>query len=63
MLFYGIALFLLATAEMFVIVTGGIDLSVGFLIGFSTIVSAKLVAGLANCGDGPARRPSCWARP
>ena len=39
-LFYGTSLFLLATAETFVIVTGGIDLSVGFVMGFSAVISA-----------------------
>ncbi|HUX21667.1 MAG TPA: ABC transporter permease, partial [Spirochaetia bacterium] len=39
----GMPLFLLAVAETFVIITGGIDLSVGFVFGFATVVSAKLV--------------------
>jgi ribose/xylose/arabinose/galactoside ABC-type transport system permease subunit len=52
-LFYGTSLFLLATAETFVIVTGGIDLSVGFLFGFSTIVSAMLAASFARAGMPP----------
>ncbi len=41
--FFGTATFLLGVAETFVIVTGGIDLSVGFVMGFASIVSAKLV--------------------
>ena len=53
-LFYGTSLFLLATAETFVIVTGGIDLSVGFLMGFSTVISARLVAGMVMAGMAPA---------
>jgi ribose/xylose/arabinose/galactoside ABC-type transport system permease subunit len=55
-LWNGTTLFLLAVAETFVIVTGGIDLSVGYLMGFSTIVSAKVVAALnlAGLGAGPA---------
>ena len=53
-LFYGTSLFLLATAETFVIVTGGVDLSVGYVMGFATIVSAKLVAALARGGMSPA---------
>lgn len=53
-LFYGTSLFLLATAETFVIVSGGIDLSVGFMMGFSTIVSAMLVAALTKAGMAPA---------
>ncbi len=52
-LFYGTSLFLLATAETFVIVTGGIDLSIGFVMGFTTIVSAKLVAAFARGGIAP----------
>jgi ribose/xylose/arabinose/galactoside ABC-type transport system permease subunit len=52
-LFYGTSLFLLATAETFVIATGGIDLSVGFLMGFSTIISAKLVAVMSLGGMAP----------
>jgi ribose/xylose/arabinose/galactoside ABC-type transport system permease subunit len=46
-LFYSTTLALLATAETFVIVTGGIDLSVGFVMGFTSVVSAKL-AGSFN---------------
>ena len=53
-LFYGTSLLLLATAETFVIVTGGIDLSVGYLMGFATIVSAKLCAALFRAGLSPA---------
>lgn len=52
-LFYGTSLFLLATAETFVIVTGGIDLSVGFIMGFSAVISAKLVAALVMGGMAP----------
>lgn len=52
-LFYGTSLFLLATAETFVIITGGIDLSVGFVMGFTTIVSAKLVAAFTRGGMAP----------
>jgi len=52
-LFYGTSLFLLATAETFVIVTGGVDLSVGYVMGFATIVSAKLVAAFARGGMAP----------
>jgi len=53
-LFYGTSLFLLATAETFVIVTGGIDLSVGFLMGFSAVISARLVAAMVMGGMAPA---------
>jgi ribose/xylose/arabinose/galactoside ABC-type transport system permease subunit len=45
-LFYSTTLALLATAETLVIVTGGIDLSVGFVMGFASVVSARLAAGL-----------------
>lgn len=48
--FFGTAIFLLATAETFVIITGGIDLSVGFVMGFASIVSAKIVVALTNLG-------------
>ncbi len=41
--FFGTATFLLGVAETFVIITGGIDLSVGFVMGLASIVSAKLV--------------------
>ncbi len=52
-LFYSTTLALLATAETFVIVSGGIDLSVGFVMGFSSVVSAKLAAGFAGMGMAP----------
>jgi len=51
-LFYSTTLALLATAETFVIVTGGIDLSVGFVMGFASVVSAKLAGGLSAAGMG-----------
>jgi len=55
-LFYSTTLALLATAETFVIVTGGIDLSVGFVMGFASVVSARLAARLSEMGisAGPA---------
>lgn len=49
-LFYSTTLALLATAETFVIVTGGIDLSVGFVMGFASVVSAKLAGTFAAQG-------------
>jgi ribose transport system permease protein len=52
-LFFGTTIFLLGTAETFVIVTGGIDLSVGFVMGFASIVSAKLIVTLTNLGMTP----------
>jgi len=52
-LFFGTSIFLLGTAETFVIITGGIDLSVGFVMGFASIVSAKLIVILNNLGLSP----------
>jgi ribose/xylose/arabinose/galactoside ABC-type transport system permease subunit len=52
-LFYSTTLALLATAETLVIVTGGIDLSVGFVMGFASVVSAKLAGGLTAKGLAP----------
>ncbi|MCK5201857.1 MAG: ABC transporter permease, partial [Spirochaetales bacterium] len=48
--FFGTAVFLMATAELFVIITGGIDLSVGYVMGLATIVSAKLIAAFSQAG-------------
>lgn len=41
---------LLATGETFVIITGGIDLSVGFMVGFSSVVCAKVMVELEAAG-------------
>jgi len=41
---------LLATGETFVIITGGIDLSVGFMVGFSSVVCAKIMVNLEAAG-------------
>lgn len=41
---------LLATGETFVIITGGIDLSVGFMVGFSSVVCAKIMVNLEAVG-------------
>lgn len=41
---------LLATGETFVIITGGIDLSVGFMVGFSSVVCAKIMINLEAAG-------------
>jgi len=41
---------LLATGETFVIITGGIDLSIGFMVGFSSVVSAKVMVDLWTAG-------------
>jgi ribose transport system permease protein len=43
-------IFLLGLAETFVIITGGIDLSVGFVMGFSSVVSAKLIVTFVGLG-------------
>ncbi len=51
--FNGTEVFLLAIAELFVIITGGIDLSVGFVMGFSTVVSSKLIVAFAAMGLPP----------
>src|SRR5512138_2367112 len=53
LLFYGVEIFLLAVAELFVTITGGIDLSVGYVLGFASIVSTKVISGLANAGMDP----------
>ncbi|MDA8410021.1 MAG: ABC transporter permease [Treponema sp.] len=50
LLFYGTQVFLLAVAELFVIITGGIDLSVGYILGFASIVSIKIVNALVVAG-------------
>jgi ribose transport system permease protein len=53
MLFYGVLVFLLATAELFVIVTGGIDLSLGYVLGFASIISIKIITKLGALGLDP----------
>jgi ribose transport system permease protein len=52
-LFFGLTIFLLGTAETFVIITGGIDLSVGFVMGFASIVSTKIIVYLTAAGLPP----------
>ncbi len=44
---------LLAMGETFVIITGGIDLSVGFVMGFATVVCAKFMLLLQAAGLPP----------
>jgi ribose transport system permease protein len=44
---------LLAVGETFVIITGGIDLSVGFVMGFATVVCAKFMLLLQAAGLPP----------
>ena len=41
---------LLGVGETFVIITGGIDLSVGFVMGFSTVICAKFIVLLHSAG-------------
>lgn len=53
LLFYGVLVFLLATAELFVIVTGGIDLSLGYVLGFASIISIKIIEKLTAMGLDP----------
>ncbi|HTX74544.1 MAG TPA: ABC transporter permease [Rectinemataceae bacterium] len=53
LLFYGTQVFLLAVGELFVVVTGGIDLSVGYVLGFASIISIKLIVWLTAAGVGP----------
>ena len=48
--FFGTAVLLMGVAELFVIITGGIDLSVGYVMGLSTIVSAKLIVLFSSSG-------------
>ncbi len=46
-------IFLLAVAELFVVITGGIDLSVGYVLGFASIVATKVISALADAGVHP----------
>lgn len=45
---------LLAVGETFVIITGGIDLSVGFMVGFSGVICAKVMVTLQANGTSQA---------
>ena len=45
---------LLGMGETFVIITGGIDLSVGFVMGFGTVICAKAMVLLQAAGLPPA---------
>ena len=53
LLYYGVLVFLLATAELFVIITGGIDLSLGYILGFASIISIKVITKLGAMGLDP----------
>ena len=48
--FFGSTVFLLGTAELFVIITGGIDLSVGYVMGFASIVATKIIFAFTSSG-------------
>jgi ribose transport system permease protein len=41
---------IMAIGETMIIITGGIDLSVGFVMGFSTVISAKFIVLLRGAG-------------
>jgi ribose transport system permease protein len=49
---------LLGMGETFVIITGGIDLSVGFVMGFATVVCAKFMLLLQAAGLPPYLDPA-----
>jgi ribose transport system permease protein len=53
LLYYGVLVFLLSVAELFVIVTGGIDLSLGYVLGFASIASIKIIEALMAAGFDP----------
>lgn len=42
---------LMATAETFVIINGGIDLSIGFIMGLSSVVAGKIIQIMAGSGN------------
>lgn len=42
---------LMATAETFVIITGGIDLSIGFVMGLSSVTAGKIIQIMFNIGN------------
>jgi ribose/xylose/arabinose/galactoside ABC-type transport system permease subunit len=52
-LLYGVPLFLLAVAQTMVIITGGIDLSIGFVLGLASVVCSKTIVVLAGAGISP----------
>ncbi len=47
----GIIAILLAMAETFVIISGGIDLSIGFIMGFSSVTAGKIIQILYKSGS------------
>ncbi|MCK5342181.1 MAG: ABC transporter permease [Candidatus Heimdallarchaeota archaeon] len=42
---------LMATAETFVIISGGIDLSIGFIMGLSSVTAGKIIQIMSNSGN------------
>ncbi|MDF1568328.1 MAG: ABC transporter permease [Spirochaetaceae bacterium] len=50
----GVIAVLMACAETFVIITGGIDLSIGFVMGFSSVTAGKIIQVLYAGGEGTA---------
>jgi ribose transport system permease protein len=50
---YATQILLIALAETFIIITGGIDLSAGWIIGFSSVVAAQVMQTLHAGGDPP----------
>jgi len=48
----GVIAVLMAAAETFVIITGGIDLSIGFVMGFSSVTTGKIIQILYAAGEG-----------
>lgn len=44
---------LMATGQTFVIITGGIDLSIGYTVGLASVISATVMRNLANGGSDP----------
>ena len=50
---YATQILLIALAETFIIITAGIDLSAGWIIGFSSVVAAQVMQTLHAGGDPP----------
>ena len=42
---------LMASAETFVIISGGIDLSIGFIMGLSSVTAGKIIQIMSNSGN------------
>lgn len=50
---YATQILLIALAETFIIITAGIDLSVGWTIGFASVIAAQVMQTLHAGGEGP----------